>query len=347
MSLPWIKVFPRIRRHLKTEKLADALGRKSGAHHFVVDLWLWAADECPSGDLSGVPDRIVARNAGWRGDPARFVAALRTAGFIDQDGHLHDWDEHQPAHVAAAATEAPGGESKAERRRRLDAARKAARRSGQRADTKRTDADTSGHDADMSASRSGHEADKVRTEAISGVPSARAEIEIKTKTDSVPIGTVRSAAEPAVANASPATDPEPPAEPTQPALALEPTGPTPAELARRERERGFREAGDRLRAVFRETHGDPKADFTKAGRAELRRRLVAGRTEAEIAEAIRTLAAGSPWMRSRTLDQAVSEAGIQAAHGATTGPPPRTSALAVNAGWDEFLPPEQRTGSHG
>jgi hypothetical protein len=57
-------------------------------------LWLWAVDNAPDGDVRGTSDRTLARAAGWEGDAATFVAALRSNGFLDQTRRLHDWDDY-------------------------------------------------------------------------------------------------------------------------------------------------------------------------------------------------------------------------------------------------------------
>lgn len=100
MSLPWIKLYSRLPRHRKSAVLDTLLGRRRTWTH-VVELWLWASEECPNGDLSGLPAKVIARAAGWTGAPDKFLDALRGAGFILGDC-LNDWDEHQAAHVELA-----------------------------------------------------------------------------------------------------------------------------------------------------------------------------------------------------------------------------------------------------
>lgn len=102
MRLPWIKVHARLPRHRKSAVLDRLLGRRRTWTH-VVELWLWASEEAPTGDLSGLPVEVIADKAGWRGNAQRFVDALREVGFMDGDV-LHDWEEEQSARVELAAS---------------------------------------------------------------------------------------------------------------------------------------------------------------------------------------------------------------------------------------------------
>jgi hypothetical protein len=52
----------------------------------------------PDGSLTGLHPVVIARRAGWGGDPITFVDAMRQAGFIDGD-QIHAWVEYQGAHA--------------------------------------------------------------------------------------------------------------------------------------------------------------------------------------------------------------------------------------------------------
>jgi hypothetical protein len=80
--------------HRKTLMMADALDTQP-AHivGHIACLWLWALDNAQDGVLQVSP-RLVARAAQWEGDPQAFTDALLAAGFLDCDGHIHDWDEY-------------------------------------------------------------------------------------------------------------------------------------------------------------------------------------------------------------------------------------------------------------
>ena len=94
--MAWIEVHQSLPTHRKTRRLARELklnGKdfpKAVGH--LVMLWLWAIDNAPSGDLSGIDPYDVADAAEWAGDPAKFVDALIKSGFVDEDMHIHDWD---------------------------------------------------------------------------------------------------------------------------------------------------------------------------------------------------------------------------------------------------------------
>lgn len=97
--LPWLKIYPAIEDHPKSGRLAKALGDHEMAWAHVVKLWFWASRNQPDGDLSTRTDAAIGVAAGWYDKPAKFAAALRTVGFLDADGQLHDWKDEQGAHA--------------------------------------------------------------------------------------------------------------------------------------------------------------------------------------------------------------------------------------------------------
>ena len=123
MSFPWIKVFNNLPDHPKSDALASALGSPRAWTH-LVELWLWASRVKPDGNLAGVADLIVAKRAGWEGDPVAFVDALTSTGWLTPSRMLNDWEEHQGAvrdkaisdrEKAAEKREAKRGPSKRKR----------------------------------------------------------------------------------------------------------------------------------------------------------------------------------------------------------------------------------------
>ena len=99
--IPWVQVYSNLIQHPKTSSLADELGLSSKdvgpniiAAGMMVSLWLWAAQNATSGDLSKCTDRAIAEAAGYKKKPAAFVAALTNSGFLDDGRKLHDWDEY-------------------------------------------------------------------------------------------------------------------------------------------------------------------------------------------------------------------------------------------------------------
>lgn len=171
MSLPWIKLFSSLPRHPKALALDEVTGRRRAWTH-MIDLWTWAAEYAPSGDLSDVSDRVIARAAGWSGNPSKFVTAIVTVGFLDDGRRLHAWDEHQAAHVERAERVAsPADEADAlERKRARDRERKA-RKSAERA---RKTAEGSAEVARNSAEGCGTVAEDSGAEAAFTPVSARA-----------------------------------------------------------------------------------------------------------------------------------------------------------------------------
>ncbi|MDD5081741.1 MAG: hypothetical protein PHU08_00065 [Dehalococcoidales bacterium] len=136
--MAWIESHQSLATHRKLFKLCEELkiDRPTGIGLLHL-LWYWALDNAPDGDLSGVPDTVLAEVSGFlEGRSHRFGtrfisvcsqfgSALRSAGFIDLDGKLHDWDDYA---------------GKLIERRKLDATRKRVQRTsdGRRTDGVRT-----------------------------------------------------------------------------------------------------------------------------------------------------------------------------------------------------------------
>lgn len=97
MSLPWIRVYNDLPDHPKSDHLAAILQEPRAWTH-VVELWLWVSRVRPDGSLAGLHPVVIARRAGWNGDPITFVDAMRQAGFLDGD-QIHDWLDYQGAHA--------------------------------------------------------------------------------------------------------------------------------------------------------------------------------------------------------------------------------------------------------
>ena len=96
--------------HPKTRKLMRRLG--PAGPWALVCLFLWARDNRPDGDLSGLSDEDIELAANWDGDEGALVAALVEVRFVDgEEGSraVHDWVDHQPWSA--------GSESRSERAR--------------------------------------------------------------------------------------------------------------------------------------------------------------------------------------------------------------------------------------
>jgi len=88
----WIESHAELKDHPKLARLVKELRTPAvkavGHLHF---LWWWAARFADDGATASWDDVDIALGAGWTGDPAAFVSALKSSGFMDQDGRLHDW----------------------------------------------------------------------------------------------------------------------------------------------------------------------------------------------------------------------------------------------------------------
>lgn len=107
--MAWIELHQSLWTHRKTLILAAELRMKAmyAATH-MIHLWTWALDNAPEGDLSGLPDSVIAIGASWEEEPAKFVQAAVKAGYIDRDGEttsLHDWYDYAGKLIEQRAAE--------------------------------------------------------------------------------------------------------------------------------------------------------------------------------------------------------------------------------------------------
>jgi hypothetical protein len=94
--MTWIEIHGEIFSNRKIITAATML--TGGDVHALVGhlarLWTWSLDNAEDGDLSYLSDRDIALAAGWRGQPARFVGALRSVHLLDSSGMIHNWEEY-------------------------------------------------------------------------------------------------------------------------------------------------------------------------------------------------------------------------------------------------------------
>jgi hypothetical protein len=84
-------------KHFKTMKLKRRLG--APGCWSLVCLFLWVADNKPSGDLAGMTDEEIEIIGQWEGAVGGFVNELVAVRFLDgiADARtVHDWQEHNP-----------------------------------------------------------------------------------------------------------------------------------------------------------------------------------------------------------------------------------------------------------
>ena len=134
-SSPFLAVPRRLSSAERVVHLAsvlDALGTPmpgAVATGAVVSLWDWAMDNRPDGNLGDVAPAVIARVAGWTGNPDAFRAALVSSGILDSWGMLTGWadtggraqasrEARREASAKAAETRTPGARRTAEWRAR-------------------------------------------------------------------------------------------------------------------------------------------------------------------------------------------------------------------------------------
>lgn len=109
-------------RHRKTLRLQAVL--KDDAKWVPPALWCWAAENQPDGDLSKYTAEEIAVLIGYNKDATRMLQALQTVGFVDENMHMHDWEEwngyhsawHERAKIAANARWSKEKEKQKEKR---------------------------------------------------------------------------------------------------------------------------------------------------------------------------------------------------------------------------------------
>lgn len=92
-----IRIDTKFYRHPKRVKLKKQLGLEGPDS--LVCLWIWAAENKPDGNLSGMDMDDIEIAAEWNGTPNHFVECLVDLKWLDEDNgnySLHDWIEHNP-----------------------------------------------------------------------------------------------------------------------------------------------------------------------------------------------------------------------------------------------------------
>jgi hypothetical protein len=95
MSVSDIRLSVGFPTHPKTKKLRKLLG--NDAVLALVYLFIFAAQNKPDGDLSGMYTEDIEIAVDWEGEEGAFVAALLKVGFLNGDEGtyvIHDWEDH-------------------------------------------------------------------------------------------------------------------------------------------------------------------------------------------------------------------------------------------------------------
>lgn len=93
--MAWIELHQSLPTHRKTLKLKKLLAVETAAAiGHICCLWLWALDNAPDGFINDVAADDLAAIMFYKGDPENLLKALIEAGFVDENGRLHDWDDY-------------------------------------------------------------------------------------------------------------------------------------------------------------------------------------------------------------------------------------------------------------
>lgn len=109
--MAWIELHQGLGQHHKVRRLKRTLGigLAQVIGHMAL-LWTWALDAAPDGDLTAFDAIDIAEQAEWDGDALAFVAALVSAGLLDQTEDerlvIHDWMEYAGRLVEKRKTDA-------------------------------------------------------------------------------------------------------------------------------------------------------------------------------------------------------------------------------------------------
>jgi hypothetical protein len=96
MSGLYIKLFTDFYSHRKTARLRARVG--DDAFWIPPRLWAYAAEHQIDGDFSGYSSEELAMLMGCDKHASSILEALLAAGFLDADGKIHDWADHNGFH---------------------------------------------------------------------------------------------------------------------------------------------------------------------------------------------------------------------------------------------------------
>jgi hypothetical protein len=87
--------------HPKTLALAVALGvHRLHAIGLLEQMFHWAYEYCPAGDIGKWPDEVISTGIGWDGKPTELVETMVRVGWLDRCRNnrlvIHDWSTHAP-----------------------------------------------------------------------------------------------------------------------------------------------------------------------------------------------------------------------------------------------------------
>lgn len=94
----YIRVKTGFYTHRKTARLRAIIG--DDAFWVVPRLWAYAAENQPDGNLSEYTSSEIAMLIGCDKHATSILDALKSSGYVDSDGLIHDWQEHNGYHKA-------------------------------------------------------------------------------------------------------------------------------------------------------------------------------------------------------------------------------------------------------
>lgn len=96
--MAWIELHQSLWTHRKTVILSAYLDiNETYAAAHLARFWTWALDNAQDGDLTGLPNKVIAFGAGWLGDANVFVTSLIDSGWLENIGDgliIHDWHDY-------------------------------------------------------------------------------------------------------------------------------------------------------------------------------------------------------------------------------------------------------------
>lgn len=96
MSRLYVRVLTGFYSHRKTAMLRSAIG--DDAFWIPPRLWAYAAENQPDGNMDGYSSGEIAFLLGCPKYATSILQALKDCGYIDLDGMIHDWKEHNGYH---------------------------------------------------------------------------------------------------------------------------------------------------------------------------------------------------------------------------------------------------------
>lgn len=96
MSQLYVRVMTGFYCHRKTAKLKRTLG--TDAYWIPPRLWAYAAEHQPDGNMSEYSSEELAEVLGCYTHATSMLQALKDCGFIEENGNIHDWVEHNGYH---------------------------------------------------------------------------------------------------------------------------------------------------------------------------------------------------------------------------------------------------------